>query len=124
MSSLKDKAYYREGFSPIVLLSVAEAAIAEIERERDELAQQRGDLTAKVIELEAEVARLIEHMTVPTVEPDSQRWTGMCGAIAFQLIERHADNWADIGRMMAEWLAANTPTVNVAPDGQPSERTE
>ena len=100
-----------------------EFATGELRAEVAELAQQRGDLAARVLELEAEVSRLTTHMTVPTVEPDSQHWAGMDGAIAFQLIERHADNWADIGRMMDEWLAANTPAVNVAADSQPSEQT-
>ena len=36
-----------------------------------------------------------------------QHWKGMDGAIAWHLIERHADNWSDIGKMMGEWLAAN-----------------
>lgn len=43
----------------------------------------------------------------PTVPDHMQDWAGMDGAIAFHLIERHSDSWADIGKMMAEWLAAN-----------------
>ena len=43
----------------------------------------------------------------PTVEANSQHWAGMDGTTAYHLIERHADNWADIGLMMGEWLAAN-----------------
>lgn len=42
-----------------------------------------------------------------TVEQNSQQWRGMSGAVAWQIIERHADNWTDIGLMMDEWLAAN-----------------
>lgn len=43
-----------------------------------------------------------------TEVPDgSQDWAGMDGATVFQLIERHADGWADIRKMMGEWLAAN-----------------
>lgn len=51
---------------------------------------------------------------VPTRPANSQEWAGMDGAIAWHLIERHADNWADVGLMMGEWLAANrsaTPTA-------------
>ena len=44
-----------------------------------------------------------------TVEDNSQQWKGMDGAIAFHLIERHADNLDDIRKMMGEWLSANTP---------------
>ena len=36
-----------------------------------------------------------------------QNWRGMDGACAFNLIERHANGWADVGRMMEAWLAAN-----------------
>lgn len=42
-----------------------------------------------------------------TVPDDMQEWKGMDGAIAFHLIERHADNWSDAGKMMNEWLVAN-----------------
>lgn len=45
----------------------------------------------------------------PSIEDGSQNWEGMDGASAFQIIERHADGWADIGKMMQEWLDANTP---------------
>lgn len=47
----------------------------------------------------------------PTVPDNSQEWEGMDGCIAWHLIERHADNWSDVGKMMSEWLEANkTPT--------------
>lgn len=46
----------------------------------------------------------------------SQDWAGMDGATAWQLIHRHADGWADIAKMMGEWLAANTlPAAQPAP---------
>jgi hypothetical protein len=38
---------------------------------------------------------------------DSQRWAGMDGAIAWHLIDRHANGWADVGKMMEAWLEAN-----------------
>jgi hypothetical protein len=54
----------------------------------------------------------------PTVPENSQQWAGMEGHIAFHLIERHADNWSDIDRMMKEWLAANSAPSPVAiPEG-------
>lgn len=43
----------------------------------------------------------------PTVEDNSQNWRGMNGTTAYWLIQRHADGWADIGKMMGEWLEAN-----------------
>lgn len=43
----------------------------------------------------------------PTVDDDSQDWRGMDGAIAWHLIDRHADGWSDVGKMMGEWLEAN-----------------
>ena len=44
-----------------------------------------------------------------------QNWAGMDGAAAFHLIERHADGWGDVGRMMNAWLAANKETPNFGP---------
>jgi hypothetical protein len=42
-----------------------------------------------------------------TVADQSQDWKGMDGTTAFHLITRHADGWADVGKMMGEWLEAN-----------------
>ena len=36
-----------------------------------------------------------------------QDWKEMDGAIAFHLIERHADGWHQVGMMMDAWLDAN-----------------
>jgi hypothetical protein len=56
----------------------------------------------------------------PTIEDNSQDWAGMDGATAWHLIDRHADGWSDVAKMMAEWLAANTPTaVRPAPVQEP-----
>jgi hypothetical protein len=41
-----------------------------------------------------------------TIEDNSQDWATLDGAAAWHLIERHADNWADIGKMMDEFVAA------------------
>lgn len=54
----------------------------------------------------------------PTVELNSQDWAGMDGVIAWHLIDRHADNWADIGQMMNEWLAANGGAVGAKTPGR------
>ena len=54
-------------------------------------------------------------ITIPATRPaDSQDWAGMDGAIAFHLIERHADGWADASLMMDEWRLAN-PAQPVQP---------
>ncbi len=37
----------------------------------------------------------------------SQEWAGMDGAIAFNLIDRHANDWNETGEMMNAWLRAN-----------------
>lgn len=36
-----------------------------------------------------------------------QNWKGMDGAVAFHLIERHANGWSQSGMMMEAWLEAN-----------------
>lgn len=41
----------------------------------------------------------------------AQNWKGMDGAIAYHLIDRHADGWGDVGTMMNAWLRANGGTV-------------
>lgn len=41
-----------------------------------------------------------------------QNWAGMDGACAFHLVERHANGWDDVARMMDAWLAANRKTPN------------
>ena len=76
-------------------------------RMQPELVEFIGAMKAERDQLRAEVERLRAAMTVPTIEPNSQNWQGMDGAIAFHLIERHADSWSDAGRMMSEWLEAN-----------------
>ena len=41
-----------------------------------------------------------------------QHWAGMDGAIAWHLIERHADNWDEVGEMMNAWLRANIRKID------------
>ena len=50
-----------------------------------------------------------------------QAWKGMDGAIAFHLIERHANGWGDVGRMMEAWLAANAAPSNAMYPAKPAE---
>lgn len=42
----------------------------------------------------------------PTVPDNMQDWANLDGDIAWHLIDRHADNWADIKKMMDEFVAA------------------
>jgi hypothetical protein len=60
---------------------------------------------------------------VATVPDNSQDWAGLDGATAFQLIERHANGWGDIRKMMGEWLAANAPlAASAQPAVQPTPK--
>lgn len=65
-------------------------------------------LHARVQELEAENKRLHENFAVPRIEDASQDWANCDPAIAFHLIERHADSWADAGKMMQEFADAKS----------------
>jgi len=46
-------------------------------------------------------------LNLETVPDNMQKWKCMDGATAWHLIERHADGWADVDKMMDEWLEAN-----------------
>lgn len=50
-----------------------------------------------------------------TIEDNSQQWAGMDGATAWHLIDRHADGWGDVAKMMGEWLNAKTRPAAVPP---------
>lgn len=65
----------------------------------------------------------------PTVAPNSQDWAELSGAVAFHLIERHADNWADAELMMDEFAAARARAAaagawTAVKDALPAEGTE
>ena len=71
---------------------------------------------ARITELEAQLSAIgaggVEplrqiNQPEPTVPDQTQDWAGMDGATAYLLIQRHADNWADVAKMMGEWLTAN-----------------
>ena len=47
----------------------------------------------------------------------AQDWKGMDGAIAWHLIDRHADGWDDVGAMMNAWLAAQAEPQPTIPEG-------
>lgn len=64
------------------------------------------DVAKELGRLHAENERLRAEMTMPTIEDASQDWGKVDPAIAWHLIERHADSWADIGKMMTEYVQA------------------
>ena len=92
------------------------AAADRIEQLQEELAQAhneiprlRSELANSILKrnkVEEELARYKKEATA-IVESNSQNWKGMSGAVAWHLIERHADNWGDVSKMMDEWLLAN-----------------
>lgn len=43
----------------------------------------------------------------PEEADKAQNWLGMDGATAWHLIDRHADNWNEVGELMNSWLRAN-----------------
>ena len=55
----------------------------------------------------AEKSKQEQDMPVAIIENNSQNWKGMDGSIAWHLIERHAENWNQVGEMMNEWLGEN-----------------
>jgi hypothetical protein len=69
----------------------------------------------------ARAALLRAQQPMPATRPEnSQDWSGMCGAVAWHLIDRHADGWEDVDLMMGEWLAANQSTTT-PPQGASNE---
>jgi hypothetical protein len=55
-------------------------------------------------ERDAEPVR--QALLVPVREKNSQDWASCSGAVAYHLIDRHAEGWADAGLMMEEWADA------------------
>ena len=56
--------------------------------------------------LHAENEQLRSAMNIPTIEKGSKDWLSSDPAIAWHQIDRYADNWADIGLMMQEYIDA------------------
>ena len=75
---------------------------------KDAEKQYREDWTAM---LDAAPKPPNETMTAEEAR-SCQDWAGMDGACAFHLIERHADGWDDVARMMQAWLDANRELPN------------
>jgi len=67
---------------------------------------------AVVLDLIARIERLT---VIPEQAPSTeQEWAKVDPAVAFHLIERHAEDWADAGRMMEAWRAATARTERAA----------
>lgn len=64
--------------------------------------------------LAAHTAQALPAAEQATIPDNTQNWAGMDGAIAWHLIDRHADGWGDVGKMMGEWLAANQAAQQAA----------
>lgn len=43
----------------------------------------------------------------PEEADEYPQWTKLDGAIVWHLIDRHADSWGGVGKMMNAWLRAN-----------------
>jgi len=109
------------------MLAPSQAEQAGINRIVEEAAQARSrDIEAALglalaalttgAQVELAKARLVQALKyfmrdIPigseaTVEDASQSWGELTGEQAFHLIDRHADGWGDIGKMMDEWRRA------------------
>ena len=64
------------------------------------------DARTKITDLEAQVCALHKQLGYETKPDNSQDWAGISGAVAFHLIERHADNWSEAGDMMEAFAAS------------------
>lgn len=53
------------------------------------------------------IAAAPEYQEIEMPDDLQRDWKGIDGAIAYHLIDRHADNWGDVGQMMDAWLKAN-----------------
>lgn len=63
------------------------------------------------------IARIERLTAVPEQAPSAeQEWAKVDPAVAFHLIERHAENWADAGRMMLAWRDANPAPATASGD--------
>jgi hypothetical protein len=86
-----------------------------------------GANPAAVLELIAlaRSAALANH-PAPTVSledrpEDDQQWAKVDPAVAFHLIERHAEDWADAGRLMLQWYNAISRAAHQEPVAAPQQ---
>jgi|SRR6185369_872990 len=77
---------------------------------------------SRIADLEAQVFALHKQLGYETKPDNSQDWAGISGAVAFHLIERHADNWSEAGDMMEAFAASRAPkAAGGVPQWQPIE---
>lgn len=105
-----------ESFSPSMTNELAiraahlRLALEQPQTPDDLLRQSEREGWRYAKECEAEVKRLRQALEQPEQEPtvpdNMQDWANLDGDIAWHLIERHADNWADIKKMMDEFVSA------------------
>ena len=80
---------------------------AEMALEALESSQESGSVGIKIDNAITALRQAIEQPEQePTVPDNMQDWANLDGDIAWHLIERHADNWADIKKMMDEFVSA------------------
>jgi hypothetical protein len=89
-----DKVAYDAARAAVLARLATPAPVTAAQAEVDKLRAQVEQLQAM---LEDRVSRKPN---------DEQEWAKVDGAIAFHLIERHADNWHDAGNMMESWARA------------------
>lgn len=65
------------------------------------------DGLASLFSMLAKAEAMQQDQRIPEWDGMDQDWKGMSGAMAFHLIDRHADNWGQLGAMMNAWLEAN-----------------
>jgi hypothetical protein len=69
-------------------------------------AEPRSCNPAAILSLIAQVEALEAKFVIGERPADERQWAKVDPAVAFHLIERHADNWNDAGDMMVAWANA------------------
>lgn len=76
-----------------------------------ETLMELGDKVASIVERHSKDAGADNEargdQTPTTDDINLQNWKGMDGACAWHLIDRHADDWSHVARLMNAWLEAN-----------------
>lgn len=68
----------------------------------------KGAVAAAIYRAMLDAAPAAPHDTMTAAECRAfQQWAGLDGAVAWNLISRHAEGWNETGRMMNAWLDAN-----------------
>ena len=90
-----------KAFPPIAYMTAVKDRIRWLSRSLERVVSERDALAA-----ELKGVRVTQQ--APTTEDiNLQEWKGMDGACAWHLIDRHADDWNHVARLMNAWLEAN-----------------